>query len=510
MPTRYRRRRYRRRPVFRYRRRRRWHRYRRPFRRRWHRRRRPVRYLYQTQPRKRKIIVCRGWEILGIIGSHIEYKIEGEKGKEKPRIYIQNPVPTNKQVVYMSFLIPNGLNNKCDDTWQTRKEWNTKDSTDLRPDKDSPTYWDFCGGFGFANFTFEGLILRNMLGFNRFSEDIRGYTWIRFLGFSFELIPAVDIDYLFRVEQHRGTQDWETNLLHPVNLLNMPFVTWVKSIKRSKCCKPVRLRRRPPPDLHDWYDIEGFRKLLLATYQWTVFDSNNPMGKNPNITIDNKKYTWWDDSWMRMAKWGSAKTAPKKPAKIGINQHLKWWDRGTYDTSFVTEINKGEGVTEPTSEQNWWEWIWGLDPSKKSVGGKTTPFLPPIMPSEHINTIWIRYKFKFQVGGSSIGRNGILWPIREADDSTTLCNPEKEICEACIKEGDLDDTGILTEEAYKRITGSSKRKKRKLVEELAKSILKRKRKRVRWEDEAPDPGPPHPDPKRKVLEYIRYLATRGR
>lgn len=444
---------------------------------------------------------------MGILGSDIFYTVDAQGN---PKIEILNPVPSNKMVAYLQLLIPQALQNKCTDTWQTQPGSFNEELSNISgysphykhpPDCKSPIYWDFCGGFGFAKFTLEGLILRNMLGFNRFSEDIKGYSWVKFLGYKFELIPAVDIDYLFRIEPHRATEgDYETDLLHPANLLNMPFVTWVKSIKRSKCCRPIVKRRRPPVDIHDWFDIQVFRNITLTSYQWTAFDSNNPMGKNPDITTQKGTYKWWDDSWMREIKGKDNNKAPQ----LSLNMNLTWWNRGTYDQSFVKTITK----QTRTGKQSWWDWVFTPQPNSTAVGGKTTPFLPPIMPSEHINTFWFRYKFTFKFGGATISRNNIQWPIHEADDTTRQCAKNSDTCPICIKEGDLDEHGILTERAYQRITRSPERKKRKLVAELAKSLLKRNRKRVRWAD---DPGPSHPDPcKKKVLEYIRYLAARGR
>ncbi|ASH99079.1 ORF1 [Pitorquevirus ursid7] len=469
---------------------RRWRKPRKYWKRAWRRyrsRRSKVRTVVQVQPRRRKLLVVTGWEILGVQGSQISYRVTPGDDAES-HIDIVNVAPSNKMVTYLHKMVPAAPSNQCTDQWI---------ATDQRP-----TYWDFVGGFGKAKFDLQSLILRNLLGMNRFSENIRGYTHIKFLRMKFQLVRGPTVDYLFRLQMHRAPFDLEDGLIHPAHFINMPFVTWVESVARSKCCKMKVLRRRAPTDLTGWYDIETFRNYELVTYQWTVFDPNNPLGKNPRIT---KNKTWWDDSWMREKK-------TKK--RITLNRTIEWANRVKYDQAFVKTIAENAGADDtdepkPPNETNWWEWIFGTNSDTK---GKNTPFLPSILPSSQVNTLWFRYKFYFQLGGSGISRDLQDWPIRETYDNNAPCTGGE--CPYCIREGDLDDTGMLKEKAYERITRPPEHRKKKLVALLAKLIReRRKRKRVRWADQREEEegtGPTHSDPKKFKIECIRNLATRLR
>nr|UZV41774.1 MAG: ORF1 [Anelloviridae sp.] len=467
---------------------RRWRKPRRHWRRAWrrYRRRSRVRPIIQVQPRRKRFLVVTGWEILGVQGSQVSYKVP-QAGD--PTIEITNVAPSNKQVTYLYKMVPATPQNTCDDRWIS--------------ETGKPTFWDFVGGFGQAKFDLQSLILRNLLGMNRFSENIRTFSHIRFIKVKIQLVRGPTIDYLFRIQMHRAPFDVETNMIHPAHFLNMPFVTWVESVSRSKCCRMKVLRRRAPTDLSGWYDIETFRNYELITYQWTVFEPNNPLGKNPQI--DQNK-TWWDDSWMRLKS-----TAHQ----IGINKKIDWQDRGSWDATFVNKIAKDQGFEnkdpKPQDGVNWWDWIFKT--TTMTTKGKNTPFLPSIINSDRINTFWFRYKFYFQVGGAGISRELMDWPIRETYNDNNVCTGDRT-CPYCIKEGDLDDTGLLKEEAYERITRPPEHRKKKLVALLAQLIReRRKRKRVRWADEREKEegtSPTHSDPKKFKIECIRNLATRLR
>nr|UZV41787.1 MAG: ORF1 [Anelloviridae sp.] len=508
----FRRRPYRRRRNFLHHRRRRWFRrhWRRAHRRRgWYRRRsRPIR---QVQPRRKRLLVVSGWEILGQIGSQIKYVIGTKKedpNTPEPRIDVINPIPMNKQVQYLALMIPQGLANTCDDTWtenMKRYDYNTQREQEYYK---GPDHWDFCGGWGYAKFDFQSLILRNLLGMNRFSESINNFTHIRFLKFKFQLIRGPSVDYLFRIQMHRGPQDFESPLVHPAHLLNMPFVTWVESIARSKCCRKKVLRRVATTDLSGWYDIESFRNQELVSYQWTAFDPNNPLGKNPDLPkISQVDAKWWDDKWMRAR---ADKNDQKQ--KIKENRELDWQMRTTYDANFVKSIESKVRKSETSITQNIWDWIFSWnDKQQKPELGKTSPFCPPILPSTYVNTLWFRYKFYFQVGGATIGRNAPEWPLRETHDNTAkVCRVPG--CKHCIKEGDLDDTGILTEEAYERITEPPERSKKRMVEKLARALQRRRKRKQRrvtwWDKKEEEPGPSHTHSKNGKAERIRYLAAR--
>nr|ASH99121.1 ORF1 [Giant panda anellovirus] len=492
----YRRRPYRRRRhFFRHRKwnvhRRRW---RRAHRRRGYYRRRRVSNIRQLQPRKKRLLVVTGWEILGQLGSQIKYGVGEDKN---PVIEVLNPVPINKQVEYLWKLIPQGLENKCTDYWTMNM------NDDNKKPWLGPTHWDFCGGWGYAKFDFQSLILRNLLGFNRFSDDIKSFTHIRFLKFKIQLVRGSSVDYLFRLQMHRGPQDWESPLVHPAHLLNMPFVTWVESNKRSKCCRMKVLRRLATTDLSGWYDIESFRALELFSYQWTAFDPNNPLGKNPILPKELGDKKWWNDDWMRVR--AGREKGPENAKIIKDNRRLDWMERTTYDNNFVGSIDP----KNLTQTQNFWDWLF--DPKNIKKQGKSSPFLPPILPSEYVNTLWFRYKIYFQIGGQTISRLAPPWPLRETYDNTSGKCLIRD-CPDCIREGDLDDTGQLKEAALERITESPKRRKARLVAKLAEALQqrrKRKRRHITWWDEKEevDPSPPDPHPQVFKNKRIRSLAS---
>nr|USZ80611.1 ORF1 [Tick-associated anellovirus 10] len=515
----FRRRPYRRRRNFLHHRRRRWFRrhWRRAHRRRgWYRRRR-VRNIRQLQPRRKRLLVVTGWEILGQVGSQIKYvvneKKDGSQSEPEARIDILNPIPMNKQVKYLSLMIPQGLANTCQDKWtENMKKWDY-DQKSEQPYYLGPNHWDFCGGWGYAKFDFQSLILRNLLGMNRFSEDITNFTHIRWLKFKFQLIRGPSVDYLFRIQMHRGPQDFESPLVHPAHLLNMPFVTWVESIARSKCCRKKVLRRLATTDLSGWYDIESFRNQELVSYQWSAFDPNNPLGKNPDLPgAKTDKFKWWDDGWMRIRAATTNDATAQKPIKT--NRDLNWQDRTTYDNTFVQELDKKVNNYQQSWFQNIWDWVYSYtkDDYTNQKLGKNTPFCPPVLPSTYVNTLWFRYKFYFQVGGATIGRYAPEWPLRETHDNTAkVCRIPG--CKYCIKEGDLDKDGVLTEEAYERITEPPERGKKTLVEKLARALQRRrKRKRERkitwWDEKEEEPGTAHSHSKNGKAERIRYLAAR--
>nr|ASH99109.1 ORF1 [Giant panda anellovirus] len=487
MPYRRRYPRRRRRYQFRYRRWRRPHRYWRRARKRYYHRRR-VRPVYQYQPRKRTRLTVTGWEILGVIGSEITYTTQDTDPKWK--IEVKDIAPANKQVYYFTKLIPIETQNTCTDKW-----YNKKNQMPSKNEKYECRYWDFVGGWGYAHFTLEGLVLRNLLGMNRFSTSIKGWTHIKYRGFKWQLVRGRSVDYLFRPEMHRGALDDERDLIHPAHLLNMPFVKWVESVRRTHCCKMMRIIRKPPPDLLGWHDLEDFRKLLLGAYQWTAFDPDNLMGKNPDPNKDDKD-VWYNSEWMREKQDGS---------NIGINTTLKWGLRNEYDSQFVGAIN----AAKRNKNTNWWDWIFGND-DISTKKGKQTPFLPPIIPSEQPNTLWFRYKFFFQLGGSTISRNYQQWPIRETYDNSKTCQKNGDHCDYCIHPEDLDETGILKESALARIT-AVQTERRSMVEIIPKSILhRRKRKRITWWDEKKNTSTGDPDSDKEKNKYLWSMAKRLR
>nr|WBU87840.1 MAG: ORF1 [Torque teno polar bear virus 6] len=450
-------------------RRRRWH----PRRRRrvWRRRTVPVR---QYRPRKTAWLTVRGWELLGQIGTEITYTWTPtdpeDPSKGQWAIDLVDVAPTNKEVIYLQTMVPDAPLDytRCTDTFAQKET----------------AHWDFVGGFGAARFTFRTLLVRALLGMARFSTSLKGWSFIRYRGFSFRMIRAKTIEYLFRASTHIGREDVETSLIHPANFLNMPFVKWVQSVARSKCCRSPIIRRKPDVTVMGWHDIEDFQNTLLARYEWTVFDANNPLGKNPNITKQLKAPI--QNDWM-------LETNSNYPDNRGSVPQMstycpKWINRKEYDKEFVNFVNWCQATR--TDKKAWWEWDWTQDKNNeyKAGLGKVSPFLPSLMPAQRPETLWFQYIFKFQLGGAGIGRYPPAYPIREADTCGPCPNRSdcSAACDACIDpKKDLDAWGLLKKKAFDRITRCPQRAKKRLVAKLSRIIQlrRRQRRRVHWADE---------------------------
>nr|WBM82667.1 MAG: ORF1 [Torque teno polar bear virus 21] len=455
---RYRRRRIpRRRTKFRYRR---W--WRRPW---WRRRRRGFRRhqtVRNTRPRYIKILHIKGVEFLGVLGSEVQMTYsKGQDDKQSVwEVNVRNMAPVNKEVSYWQQVFPVGTND-CTDRFR---------DTAL-------TYWDFVGGFGQAHFSLETLIYRMIFGFAKTNITLEAFQFIKFMGFRFVPQRAPSLSYLFLAETHRQEKDWEKGLLHPINLLNTPGTVIVNSTNRTHCCRSPQIKRKADPTIFGWHDLEDFMKVNLASYAWTYFNPNNPVGRNSQITKTLKSPI--NNHWMEESR--------NKPLSSYCPD---WADRARYDQEFVDTINKVQDTKD--RGKNWWEWIQDItitnpdkNPSVQCAYGKQSPFLPTVAVANTPETFWIRYDFWFQVGGKTPGYIRQPWPIKEAD----VCYPCKNnTCETCIDpERDLDRYGLLRKKAFQRIISSNDARKRRALEKLAKLVHKRnskRKKRVSWADEA--------------------------
>lgn len=408
-----------------------------PRRRFWHRRSTEV--LREHRPRKQKHITVYGWEILGHCGTTWFWT-------DKQQLQYRQNIKNNQQVSHLADLgiLTSNAKPNFPHTQKTKCEFKS-----------------FCGGYGQATITMSGLAERARLGMARFSETFEGYTWIKFLGASFQLVPAEEVDYVFKLNNRAPyktdeEKKAETKWNHPANLLLHRGVRVVESIKRSKCCKWKRIRYKPPTEFEGWYDIENFVTFQLVQYMWSTISLNNPLGIPPygKGTLDKSSGAIHNDWWNDGCK------DPNSNLPIPI-----WMDRETYDTAFLTNDNT-----------KWWDNVFGTNKPKHS------PFCPPIFTTTHPNTLWCRYKFWFKVGGTTLQNFLPLYPVQEIGPPPSKC---ASTCEACIKEGDLDSSGLLTESSLRRITGTDHSRRRRLLEKLRRTlhrVLKKRRgsKSVHW------------------------------
>nr|UZV41792.1 MAG: ORF1 [Anelloviridae sp.] len=383
--------------------------------------------LTEYTPRKQKRITCIGWEIMGCNGSSIK------QWTSSNQLLLNYFTPNNKEVKY----------------YQTMGMTNTNTNYQLH----KVNWGDFQGGYGGAWFTFTTLLQRNRLGMNRFTDSFEGFDWIKYLGCRIQLIRAVEIDYLFRPDLRRAPSSQESadeaQNIHPANLLNFPFVKWVQSLKRSKCCKTISFKIHPPAEMIGWWGVETFMPKTLFGYQWTTIDPNNPLGMNPNTQI-------------------SLNDGPINNEWLGAdNKNIDtfcatWGNRTTWDNQFLDSV-----VPDGTYQKR------DQTIPKNNKKPKHSPFCPPIIFCDFVNTFWFRYKFFFKVGGTNISRYPVRVPFTEINPP---CNPQT--CEACIKEGDLNKWGLLKEKSLQRITGITFRKKT-ILEKLTRFIRYKQRK-VHW------------------------------
>ncbi|WCS65245.1 ORF1 [Grizzly bear anellovirus 8] len=462
MPYRRRRRRIpRRRSQFHYRKRRWIHRRRRQF---WKRRGRRSSTVRVSRPRHIRVLTIKGVEFLGVQGSSIDYTFVPDNTSEQGTwtIDIKNVAPCSKEVTYFSTIFP--LSTEVKDSCQDK--WNSKETC----------YWDFVGGFGQAEFTFRSLIYRTLLGLARFSSKLDGFQFIKFLGYRWTLMRARTIDYILLPEAHRGPNDYEKSLIHPINLLNTPGSVLVQSVNRTKCCRAPKVKKRAEPTIFGWHDIEEFMNVRLTGYVWSVIELDNPIGRNPNITKQLKAP--YDNDWMNETNDPQNKTI--------ANYCPKWMNRVDYDKEFVTKVNG----FQRSQKENWWDWSQEATPTEsKYKYGKQSPFLPTLYPAPFPQTLWFRFNFRFLLAGKTFGRTPPSYPVKETD----VCVPCSAGCRACIDpEKDLDATGILKDKALARITRAPQRTKKRMVALLARLIRERKRRRARtvtWADEAQQKKP---------------------
>lgn len=334
------------------------------------------------------------------------------------------------------------------------------------------SYKSFCGGYGGAWFTLGGLCLRARQGMCIFDKKLSGFTWIKFLGGTITLMPGWDVSYLFRWQDHHGSSEehnkerkWNT----PGVLLNQKGTIAVMAKQHTNCCKFKKIRiRRPPGWSLNWVDIDTFYDTLLGGYFWTVFDPWNPVGARPvNDQGEAKDKPSEQDKESKMSyknKWWNEKTCSNNNDPLPL-----WCNRKCYNKLW-NDDEKG---------WNWWNIVVGTGQNWWTNSPPLyAPFLPPVIPTSKTNTLWFRYKFYFKLAGRTIQSHVPDWPITEIDnppgDTCKITN-----CKTCIQPEDLDEDGILTERALRRITGTNQRQQKRL-QELLKKLLKSRRKRVHW------------------------------
>ncbi|WP_294191804.1 hypothetical protein, partial [Pseudomonas sp.] len=335
--------------------------------------------------------------MLGVIGSQLTFE-PARDGKEY--ITVRRNIKNNQKVEYLSKLLNDSANiSDCE-------------------------FKHFCGGYGNASFTLDGLVQRNLLGMNRFSDQINKRHWIKFLGGGVRFPPNDEIDFLFRISLHRPRNDPDRSHKdlwnHPAHLLNLPGTVIIESIKRTKCCKWRHLNFRPPSEFEGWYDLGTFSKFTLMSYYWTTIEMSNPMGIAPYTVDFNENNAPLTNRW-----WGSSNSARACP---WINR--KAWDQqflSSYENSWLQQLI--DAVTDHQRRPNY------------------SPFCPAVYRSNSPQSLWFLYYFKFQIGGLNIDQKFQNWPIVEYTTPPVRAAAE-------IRRGELDESGWLRDDAFARIIGA--------------------------------------------------------
>lgn len=355
---------------------------------------------------------------------------------------------------------------------------------DSNENTNTATYQHFCGGYGGAWFTLGGLALRSRYGMARFSQQLTGFTWIKFLGARLYLRRGWDVSYLYRWNTHHGGEkehSAEKKWVHPGTMLNTPGHVTVLAHMHTHCCKNKRLKIRPPPAMSGWFDLDKFYDTLLGGYFWTAFDPWNPLGfrainksgKDVDITTQsNCKYNGNHDSNFNYYNfWWKDRQANKHG-----NQQPLWVNRKCFDSKFVKNAETGDNW-------NWWKMLWGggstgyFDDDKKPA---FSPFCPPVYPASKQNTLWFQYKFFFKLGGRTLEANVPNFPIQEVYEPPSKgCSAG---CRICLRPGDLDQDGFIKNKKFKQLTSLSIREKlvKQLKKVLSKKIRQKIKRKVHW------------------------------
>lgn len=415
----------------------RWRKHRRPWnhryrRRTWHRRHRRAIPVRQPHPWPVKRLTVAGWEPLGFAGTVIE--------RQQPQgTYVaHHGVKTNVEVTALKKLL-------------------SVDSPQTICQKNDCTIQDWAGGFGMANFSVQSLLDRARRGLCEFSTSMTTYTHMKFIGAKWYLVPAPTIDWLLYADSHfsNNQEDYKnvTKWLHPLHLVLQKKTRIVQSLQRKPRLTWKKVRIRPSPELcYRWYDKETFAKFLLASYKWSLIDLKNPFGPPGADALKSDSKLWYKNDWI----------SQKDP---------QWLDRKNWDSKFLT-------YEENSWWTNWWVNVFGNGSSIEANRARWSPFCPPLYPGDP-QAFYFFYYFHFQLAGKTFDNPLPGDPNHEVQQLPKCADfdPRKSscgTCSGCIREGDLDHCGMLTDRALKRITRAHHKNK------MGKK--KEKTKKVKWAD----------------------------
>nr|WCS65306.1 ORF1 [Torque teno Leptonychotes weddellii virus 1] len=392
-------------------------------------------YVRYYPSRRRKRISVRGWEPLGNICPR-----DAASAEATPYMDLDVPEQDPKST------------NACNGTWH--------------------------GQWGHHFFTFRSLLTRARYYFNYWSSDWEGYDYLSFRG-GYIWLPRMPsfswMFYLDRSIQSNPKEDApeakytsDKSWVHPGILLNRPGARIILSTLQSRGRSLYRKIKVTPPD--GWegnYRMDVAMDYLLFHWSWTTvnltasfFDFYCQHKRAAEYTDQCEQCPWfmaekraWDEAQGKSYLNEDVKKVYDELAKYKVDPRSVWVNRKKYIKSDCGQ----PGTGAPGNFHNW------------------GPFLPQnvLLSYANGNSIYFRYKLFFKVSGDSLYRRLPSWPCKDSvippapGSKNNPCgdfSPRSilkkrkrvKVPPSCydILPGDLDEGGILTDRAYRRITGS--------------------------------------------------------
>nr|WCS65533.1 ORF1 [Torque teno Leptonychotes weddellii virus 1] len=354
-----------------------------------------------------------------------------------------------------------------------------------KADQSSGDQWgQWHGQWGHHFFTLRALLLRAKYYFNYWSSDWEGYDYIAFKGGKIWLPRMPGFSWIFYLDPSIQSNPKDTEApekkytfdkswVHPGIFLNRPGSRlMISTFQQPYRSFFRRMNVRPPSGWEGVYRIDQALDYLLFHWSWTTC----------NLTS-----SFYDFYCQRRRKAGEAREADKCTQRPWFMGEKETWEK--YNSAFSHEpafgiakkvINSINTLKQDTraawvSRKNYLKSdcidapATGKVPSNFHNWG---PFLPQNVLTDYVsgNSVYFRYKLFFKVSGDSLYRRLPSQPCKDAvippaPGSTE--NPCGEIQTRSILKkrspatiydilpGDLDEGGLLTDRAYRRITGSS-------------------------------------------------------
>lgn len=295
----------------------------------------------------------------------------------------------------------------------------------------------FDGSWGYHYFTLNQLQKRSKAYWCTWSDDWASFDYVKFRGMKVT-IPAdqfhtwmISFDAFLITKEGLPLQERSNNedqWIHPGILMNNPKTHLILPQNYHQRKRFYKIWVKPPTGWKGYERFPDAMNYILCHWFWTVFSLNQPFFDVCNCNNRGQDQCvanpWW----------------------VANGEYDKWINRTKYDTCQSGAVNKTK--------------TWG-------------PFLESQNCSGSAFSAYFLYKAYFTFRGESIWRplphvfaNEGLVPEAPGPSAGTRENYKKRPADCFdILPGDLDSDGILTEEAFQRITGADKRHKRRKVED---------------------------------------------